>query len=120
MQRRDFLKKSGLVVLSVAVVPFVAGAEAVVGLVESAVEGFTVTSGTGLLFRHFHDIVIPVADLRNPPADGVVLRTTEAAWHSHTVKLDKYQLLDIAQGKLVKVRSSFRDHVFEIQLNVQL
>jgi hypothetical protein len=116
VNRRNFLKKTGFVLLSIQVIPLV-GAQAG----DLPAEGFlTINSGVSkyvpLKGDHWHVLNIPVQFLRNPPEKGVKVKTEWAYSHYHSVKLNKNQLGDIARGETVTVEDGQGDHKYEIKL----
>lgn len=108
--RRRFVKQVGLAVLSVQVLPLVAGAET---NSPSADDGLMIHSGPGA-FGHVHELLVPFAALREPPRDGVQLISTKALLHTHSVSLTQQELVTVNQGGTVTKKSS--SHRFVIAL----
>ena len=112
--RRKFLKGVGLAVLTVQSMPLIAHASG-----DSAGDGNDAANNLSIhftpgLFSHVHDLLIPYAVLKTPPAQGVELQTTQAMFHRHTVKLTPEQLLTVSRGGSVAGRAS--SHRFVITL----
>jgi hypothetical protein len=70
-------------------------------------------SGPGLL-GHVHDLLVPYAVLRMPPAEGVELTSTKAFLHTHNIRLTQADLEAITDGGTVSKKSS--SHIFLIAL----
>ena len=122
-QRRNFLKKSGLVVLSMTVAGQALSHQGDTQHLKRGENGenLVVESGPGRLVpfvHHHHELHIPVAFIFNPPAEGVTLKTTWAwAAHRHTVVLTQQQLLAIRDQAEVVVEDTVKDHLFRIRLS---
>src|SRR5262249_25842719 len=112
--RRNFLKGVGLAVLTVQFLPLIAHASG-----DSASDGNDDANNLSIhftpgLFSHVHDLLIPYAVLKTPPAQGVELLTTQAMFHRHSVKLTHEQLLTVSRGGSVTGKAS--SHRFVIAL----
>ena len=104
IDRRKFFYGLGLAVLTVQFLPSDADAD----------DNLTVHFSPGL-FSHVHDLLVPYAVLRKPPAQGVELHTTKAMLHTHTVSLTQEQLTTINRGGTVTGKAS--SHRFVIALS---
>src|SRR5262249_2874912 len=112
--RRKFLKGVGLAVLTVQFLPLIAHASGdSAGDGNDAANNLSIPFTPGLL-SHVHDLLIPYAVLKTPPADGVELQTPRAMLHRHTVKLTREQLLTVSRGGSVTGKAS--SHRFVIAL----
>ena len=114
LSRRGFVKGVGFAVLTVQCLPLIAnvsgrsphdGGEDADNLLIHLTPGF---------ISHVHDLLIPYAVLRKPPADGVQLETTEALFHRHPVRLTREQLATVNRGGTVTGKAS--SHRFVIAL----
>lgn len=117
MERRVFLRNVGLAILSIQVLPRVA-AHADDGEQEPYLsdEALVVQSGDGFV-PHKHDLMIPLRDLENPPAEGIKIKTERKFAHFHYVELTQEQLGAIYKGETVVVKDSFpEEHLFRIRL----
>jgi hypothetical protein len=112
--RRGFIKGVGVAVLTVQLLPLMAHAS---GSAPSegneAADDLIIHSSTGFV-PHVHDLLIPYAVLEAPPRQGVELRTTQALFHRHTVRLTKDQLVVVNQGGTVTEKGG--SHLFVISL----
>lgn len=112
--RRDFLKRAGIAVLTVQCLPLIAQASG-----NPATEGantgknLIIESGPGL-FRHVHDLLIPYAVLDAPPPQGITLTSTQSMLHQHNIALTQNELATVKQGGTVTQKAS--SHVFVIAL----
>jgi len=112
--RRGFFKGMGFAVLTLQFLPLIVHASG-----ESSGDGrgpadnLIVHLSSGFM-SHVHDLLIPYAVLRNPPVDGVELKTTEALFHRHPVKLTREQLMTVNRGGTVTGHAS--SHRFVIAL----
>jgi len=79
----------------------------------NAADNLIIHFGPGL-FSHVHDLLIPYAVLKTPPAQGVELKTTQAMFHRHSVALTQEQLRAVNRGGTVTGKAS--SHVFVIAL----
>ena len=125
-QRRQFLKLSGyvalsvlgFVALSVRTLPLAGGASA-----EEAdpADSLAVTSSRnsklGRWAYHSHLLCVPLQLFRAPPRQGVTLSTTWKFFHSHKVALTQAQLVTVARGGTVEVEDSIGAHTFSIELS---
>lgn len=110
MNRRDFLCAAivaGLNGKVLLLTPSRALAEPATGLVTESTYFQRI--------RHFHNFVIPLEALQNPPANGYEARTSHPirektdeelyriglGYHSHKVQLSQVQLSEIASGREV-------------------
>lgn len=123
MNRRQFL--SNAAVMGTAVLLVTPGAQAISGCGANEPAQANLIRGQSLvapsvgclLFTHHHELEVPLQLLKNPPVDGVTLRTTRVFAHSHNVILTQKNLLDIAAGQAVVVMDSLNlEHQFTIQL----
>ncbi|QDK45040.1 hypothetical protein DOM22_07640 [Bdellovibrio sp. ZAP7] len=119
LSRRDFLNLNN----------FTAFSAEMGSLCVAHVGEFSVETQDSPFFEHFHSLTIPIKALIQPPADGIVLKTTPVdqdsydvegfktfigqshldpkalSTHSHDVKISQAKLLAIAGGeKNVEVR----------------
>src|SRR5215831_4039111 len=101
--RRRFFESVGIAVLTAQFLP--PAAEAADDLVVHFTPG---------LFSHVHDLLVPYALLKAPPAQGVELKTTEAMWHRHTIPLTQEQLRTVNGGGTVTGKAS--SHRYAIAL----
>jgi len=110
--RRAFIKTAGLVLLAVQVLPSIARAsESSAGGGADASGNLVIRSGQGFV-PHTHDLWIPYALLKAPPADGVKLTSTMARDHTHQVALSHDELAFVNQGGTVSVKGG--SHTFVI------
>lgn len=112
--RRRFVKRVGMAVLTVHCLPL-SGCSADQSSAEIAdvVESLKVLSTPGK-FGHVHDLVIPLALLSTPPAQGVALTTSKAFLHQHHVTLTQDELTRVHGGGTVTQKAS--SHRFVIAL----
>ncbi len=121
-QRRNFLKKTGLVVLSLTVAEQALSHQGDTQSLKQSKNGenLVVESGPGRLFplvHHHHELHVPIAIIFNPPAEGITLKTTLAwALHWHTVILTQQQLLAIRDQGEVVAEDTVKDHLYRIRL----
>ena len=114
LDRRQFVKGAGFAVLTVQFLPLIAHASGnSPGDGNFVADNLIVHFGPGL-FSHVHDLLIPYAVLKTPPAQGVELKTTQAMFHRHTVALTQEQLRTVDRGGTVTGKAS--SHVFVIAL----
>jgi hypothetical protein len=106
LNRRQLLTGVGVAVLTMQCLPLTADTS-------GAADNLTIHFTPGL-FSHVHDLLIPWALLKAPPAQGVELKTTEAMFHTHTVKLTQEQLRTVNGGGRVTGKAS--SHVYVIAL----
>lgn len=110
--RRGFMKEVGGVLLTVHLLPSIARAsEGSPGAGGS--KALIIRSGQGFV-PHTHDLWIPYAVLRAPPAEGVKLLSTMARGHTHEVALSHDQLAAVNQGGTVSVRGG--SHTFVVAI----
>jgi hypothetical protein len=101
-------------VLTVQILPLIACASGMSPTDgREAVDDLIIHSGPGA-FGHVHDLLIPYALLKAPPAQGITLKSTEALFHTHTVALSKEQLASVNRGGTVTQKAS--SHLFVIAL----
>ncbi len=120
--RREFLKKAGLVVLSVTVGDIALGHDG--GHLSTFSEEqdlLIIQSGPGRLVswkiaHHHHYIEIPVADLLNPPAEGIVVYTNWQLAHFHGIDISQQDLMNIRDGRVVVLEDRAKDHEFHLRL----
>ena len=114
LDRRTFVKGAGLAVLTVQFLPLTAHAAGnSPGDGNEAAGNLIIRSGPGLM-SHVHDLLIPYAVLKTPPAQGVEVTSTKAFFHTHTLTLTREQLMSINRGGTVTEKAS--SHVFVIAL----
>ena len=112
--RRGFIEKVGLVLLTVQLMPSIARAsEGSPGAGADPAEALIIRSGPGFV-PHTHDLWIPYAILRAPPARGVSLISTKALGHTHEVVLSHDQLAAVNHGGTVSVTGG--SHTFVIAI----
>ncbi len=112
--RRGFIKRVGLALVTVQLLPSVACApERASGDNKNAAEYLVIRSGQGFV-PHTHDLWIPHAILRAPPAPGATLVSTKAWNHTHAVVLSHDQLATVNRGGTVSVTGG--SHTFVIAL----
>ncbi|HEY2356773.1 MAG TPA: hypothetical protein VGH86_04930 [Phenylobacterium sp.] len=112
--RRGFIKRVGLALLTVQLLPSVARAsESAAGDSNDPAENLIIRSGQGFV-PHTHDLWIPYAILRTPPAQGVTLISTKARGHTHEVVLSHDQLAAVNHGGTVSVTGG--SHTFVIAM----
>jgi len=112
--RRGFIKKAGLVLLTVQLLPSIARAsEGSPGADADPAHNLIIRSGQGFV-PHTHDLWIPYALLRTPPAEGVVLISTKSRDHTHPVALSHDELAAVNQGGTVSVKGG--SHTFVIAI----
>lgn len=112
--RRDFLKRAGIAVLTVQCLPLFAEASTsprTEGV--NTGENLIIESGPGL-FRHVHDLLIPYAVLDAPPPQGITLTSTQSMLHQHNITLTRNELATVKQGGTVTQKAS--SHEFVIAL----
>ena len=110
--RRGFIKDVGLALLTMQLLPSIANAsENAPGDSKDSAENLIIRSGQGFV-PHTHDLWIPYAILRTPPAQGVTLISTRARDHTHEVVLSHDQLAEVNQGGTVSVKGG--SHTFAI------
>jgi len=113
--RRGFITRVGLALLSVQLLPSLArAAESASGDGSVAADNLIIRSGQGFV-PHTHDLWIPYALLRTPPAEGVVLTSTKSRDHTHPVALSHDDLAAVNQGATVSVKGG--SHTFVIALS---
>ena len=117
IDRRDFVKAAGFVVLAVQCIPATAFASnapsAPTQDTSSAANDLVIESGPGA-FHHTHYLRIPKSVIAAPPANGVKLTSTKAFLHQHQVTLSQRELTNVRDGGTVQQRAS--SHVFVIAL----
>jgi len=112
--RRGFIKKAGLVLLTVQLLPSIArAAEGSPGADADPAHNLIIRSGQGFV-PHTHDLWIPYAVLKAPPAEGVKLTSTMARGHTHEVALSHDELAAVNQGGTVSVKGG--SHTFVIAI----
>ena len=112
--RRGFIKQAGLVLLTVQLLPSIAQAtEAPAGDGANPADALIIRSGEGFV-PHTHDLWIPYAVLKAPPAEGVKLTSTLARGHTHPVALSRDELAAVNQGGTVSVKGG--SHTFVIAI----
>jgi len=112
--RRQFVKGVGVAVLTVQFLPLIAHASGnSPGDGNEAADGLTIHFSPGLM-SHVHDLLIPYAVLKTPPAQGVELKTTQALWHRHTVALTQEQLTIVNRGGAVTGKASSHAYVMKL------
>jgi len=110
--RRGFIKRAGLALLTMQLLPSVARAtESAPGDAKDAADNLIIRSGQGFV-PHTHDLWIPYALLRTPPAEGVTLISTRSRDHTHQVVLSHDQLTEVNQGGTVFAKGG--SHTFVI------
>lgn len=110
--RREFMKEVGVVLLTVQLLPSLARASE--GSPGARATGtLIIRSGPGFV-PHTHDLRIPYAVLRAPPAGGVKLVSTTARRHTHEVALSHEHLTAVNQGRTVSVKGG--SHTFVIAI----
>jgi hypothetical protein len=117
MNRRRFLEGLGLAVLAVQVLPSTSAHAENAPVIEN--DNLVIESGISRFLPasdHWHYLTVPLADLQNPPAQGVQLKTSRAYLHTHTVVLSAEQLTAIAQGQTVTVDDTVGDHQYALSL----
>ena len=114
LDRRKFMKGVGFAVLTVQCLPLIAHAS---GNSPSdsteAADHLIIHSSSGFV-PHVHDLLIPYAVLKAPPLQGVELKTTQALFHAHKVRLTQKELITVNQGETVTQKAS--SHLFVIAL----
>jgi hypothetical protein len=114
LSRRGFFKGMGFAVLTVQFLPLIVHASGEApGDGQGPADNLIVHLSPGFI-SHVHDLLIPYAVLRNPPVGGVELKTTEALFHRHPVKLTREQLMTVNRGGTVTGHAS--SHRFVIAL----
>jgi hypothetical protein len=120
LERREFLKKLGMVALSIQVIslsPFsLAQAQEEQQPTENDLVIRSGPSRFAPLPGHFHNLIIPLTLFQSPPLEGVKLVTTRAYGHRHVVKLSQEQLAAVAQGSRLEVTDTVTDHKYVIML----
>jgi hypothetical protein len=112
--RRGFIKRVGLALLSVLLLPSLARAsEGAPGDGSLPADNLIIRSGQGFV-PHTHDLWIPYALLRTPPAEGVILISTKSRDHTHPVALSHDELAAVNQGGTVSVKGG--SHTFVIAI----
>lgn len=110
--RRGLIKDAGLVLLTAQLLPSIARAsEGSPGAGADPAEALIIRSGPGFV-PHTHDLWIPSAVLRAPPAEGVKLISTMARGHTHEVALSHDELALVNGGGTVSVKGG--SHTFVI------
>jgi len=112
MERREFLQRSGMVLVGVAASRFLTACGSDrrgTDVLATNLSVFSVTSSVDQ--GHQHTINIIRTDLSAPPAAGVVYTTSIplAAYiddHTHTVSITSQQLTEINNGLTVTITSS--------------
>ena len=111
-ERRGFMKAAGGVLLTVQLAPSIARAAAG-SPAAGAPQSLVIRSGQGFV-PHTHDLWIPYAVLRAPPAEGVKLVSTLARGHTHEVALSQDQLAAVNRGGTVSVKGG--SHTFVVAI----
>ncbi len=116
--RRGFIKRAGLALLTVQLLPSLARASDGSPIdSESVAENLIIRSGQGFV-PHTHDLWISSALLRTPPAQGVTLISTKARDHTHEVVLSHDDLAIVNHGGTVSVKGG--SHTFVIAMAMAL
>lgn len=115
INRRKFLKGIGSLGMAAVSMQVLTRVEAQT-LQEDALSTVSGPSRYAPLKGHFHTLSVPLAALGNPPEKGVSLATGKAYGHRHRVNLTQVQLIAIAQGQIVVVEDTVRDHVYRLNL----
>lgn len=116
--RRGFIKRVGLALLSVRLLPSVARAQDhATGDSNDAAGNLIIRSGQGFV-PHTHDLWIPYATLRSPPPQGVTLISTKARDHTHEVVLSHDQLAAVNNGETVSAKGGSHTFVIAMALAV--
>jgi len=111
LDRREFIKGAGVAVLTVQCLPLIACGSPSDG--SEAADNLVIHSGPGFV-PHTHDLLIPYAVLKAPPAQGVALDSTRALFHTHKMVLTQEQLITVSQGGAVTLIGG--SHQFVIAL----
>lgn len=115
LDRRRFIGKVGVAVLTAQLLPLIAHASGdSAGDANGAADNLIIHSGPGRV-PHVHDLLIPYAVLSSPPLQGVTLETTRAMFHRHDVVLTQQQLITVNQGGTVTTQGG--SHLFVIALS---
>lgn len=110
--RRGFLAGTGLVLLSALALPAIAWvSEASPPDGPAPADTLVIRSGPGFV-PHTHNLWIPYALLRSPPATGVTLISRPARGHTHQVALSRADLVAVDRGGTVSVNGG--SHTFVI------
>lgn len=117
--RRGFFKEVGLVLLTVQLLPsFARASEGSPGADADPAHNLVIRSGQGFV-PHTHDLWIPYALLKAPPAEGVKLNSTMARAHTHEVALSHDELAAVNQGGTVSVKGGSHTFVIAMALAVR-
>lgn len=103
MDRRRFvIKAGGFAAVVVAGIPMLVGCGNDTGATGPAEETWT----SSVVEAHSHQFTIRVADLDQPPAEGMTGDTTSVSAHSHVVTLTQANLKQIGGGGTVAIDTS--------------
>ena len=111
--RRGFIRNIGLALLTMQILPSVAQASDGVPEADDPAKSLIIRSGQGFV-PHTHDLWIPLALLKAPPAEGATLTSTKSRGHTHPVVLSHDQLAEVNRGGTVSVLGG--SHTFVIAL----
>jgi len=107
-----------MAVLTVQLLPAIArAAEGAAGASSARAGNLVIRSGQGFV-PHTHDLSIPYAILRAPPAEGVKLTSSLARGHTHEVALSRDQLTAVNRGGTVTVKGGSHSFVIALALGI--
>jgi hypothetical protein len=101
VDRREFVQKLAVAILALQIAPLAQACSSLDEPSPAASGDALVATSTAGLFGHFHRLSILRELLESPPAQGVVLETTRAFLHRHSVQLSAEELSAIGSGKTV-------------------